>query len=401
MGRWTRIGWSKWPFRGERAADRGPRPLGEVMARLLAAGRPIRVLEYGAGELEPDEARHFSGMCAALAEKTGGESAAVVFSLEAESRMGRHPTRVIRGAERGLGAHPRRHYDLVVHHPVKARGQTRPLPTCWAFIELEPLAVDDGYWVFTGCQVDGGQRCEHLRQLLEDAGCRPLAWGRESAWRYTRPAAPIPETAIAPGDLAPLSPEARMDAPAFLRLFDQVLAPLLAHRGPSFRWIFRRLLDRPGPYLIIETGSMRAGGDFRSDGQSTLLFDLFVNWMGGRVITIDIDPTTSRYSRTRTSQRTAHVVADSVRALRGLPEVGQADLLYLDSLDFDGRNPHPSSLHHLSELAAIWGRTRPGTLLAIDDCVGPGHGKHAYVAGFLESVGIRPVVAGYQTAWIV
>jgi hypothetical protein len=383
------------------------RPFFNAVAELLELGRPVRVLEYGMGELPVAEARSFAQVCAALAEKTGGESLAIVFSDEAVARAGhggdtaRVGTKCLDGnviAPSSLAGRP---FDLVVHHAAGVRDQRHPLHTFWAFIELQPLVSDQSYQVFSECQAKDGERTEYVREYLEGMGLRPLASGTERVWRYTRALPPLPAVARSTGMLASLSEELRMDAASFLRIYDQMFAPLLRDRAGTFRMMLETVLSRPGPYTVIETGTTRESGDFGSNGQSTLLFDLLVNCFGGQVLTIDIDPTNLRYCRSRVSEKTTLLCSDSVKALLSLPEVAQADLIYLDSYDFDGNNPHPSSLHHMKELAALWGRTHPSCLMVIDDCFGPDRGKHAYVARFLASLGRRPDFAGYQTGWVL
>lgn len=410
-----------WPARKSRALEAVQRlqvelpepflkrhgPLLGAVAQLLEQSRPVRVLEYGAGELSAQEARQLSRVCAALAEVTGGECVFMTFSEEAAARAGdalapsMARTRWVDGNASAASSLAGRPFDLLLLHPVGTRNQAHPLHTFWAFTELQPLAADGSYWVFSECQLQQGARCEAVREYLEEMGIQPMAWGAESAWQYKRAEPPLPEVIKSMGALAPLSAEVRMDPGSFLRIYDQVFAPLLAGRAGTFRLMLQTLLSRPGPYEIIETGTTRESGDLASNGQSTLLFDLLVNCFGGRVVTIDIDPTNTRYCRGRTSERTTLICSDSVRALRALPQVAQADLLYLDSYDFDGNNPHPSCMHHMKELAAVWGRTKPSCLLAIDDCFGPEHGKHAYVARFLKSLGVGPHFAGYQTGWLL
>lgn len=226
-----------------------------------------------------------------------------------------------------------------------------------------------------------------------------MSWGSESVRRRPTQVRVAPELYRTVGVLEPLSSGTRVDGASFLRIFDQVFAPLLRQRAGTFRAMFQFLLAKTAPYLLIETGTTRESGDFASNGQSTVLFDLFVNLFGGRLISIDLDPTNVQYCRGRTSAKTTLLCSDSIQALRSLAEVEDADLIYLDSYDFDPSHPHPSSLHHLEELAAIWRRTKPGCLLAIDDCFGATTGKHAYVARFLDERGNKPIFAGYQTGW--
>lgn len=379
------------------------RVLIETVAAVMEKGRAVRVLEYGAGEAAmPANARLYSQLLSAVAEKTGGEHVAVVFSNESAASAGLVDARakLIDGTATPiseLGAKP---FDLVVQHSVEQKKHEHPLHTFWSFIELERVASESAYFVLTDCNGREGSRSEYVRDYLATVGQKILGYGEVSAFRHDRAAQPVSELVKYRGDYKPL-PQAKMDGESFLRIYDQVFAPLLRHRAGTFRLMFQTLLSRPGPYTIIETGTTRESGDFGSNGQSSVLFDLFINIFGGKLVTIDIDPSNIRYCRTRTSDKTTLITSDSVKALRGLSDVSEADLIYLDSYDFDPDNPHPSSLHHMQELAAIWGKMKKDTLLVIDDCFGPEHGKHAYVSRFLATLGIPPYFLGYQTGWIV
>lgn len=379
-------------------------PLLDVCTELLAERRPVRILEYGAGEAESDaEAGAVSALCKAVAEQSGGQWLPVAFSETAAKRVGSSSGLIDGGVTSISALRSKGPIDLFVFQPVRAFEEAHPLSTFWAFIAAELLAAETRAMVFLDCISQHGNRCAYLRDYLERMGVAPTAFGGESAWRYRRPVVKLPEGSAGVGHLKPLG--ATLDAGAFLRLFDRIFAPLLFNAGHNrdgtFRSTFEALLAKQGPYVIIETGTTRPFGDFASNGQSTVLFDLLVNCFGGRVTSVDIDPNSVKYCREKVSERVTVYCADSVTALAALNEVSEAHLIYLDSYDFDPHNPHPSSLHHIYELAAIWGRTRPGTLLVIDDCFGADHGKHAYVSRFLKSVGIRPLFAGYQTAWVL
>lgn len=189
---------------------------------------------------------------------------------------------------------------------------------------------------------------------------------------------------------------------SFLDAFDRHFAPLLGHRAATFRAIFGYLLSqRQAPYFIVETGMARAADNWQGDGMSTVLWDRFVTMHGGKVASIDISPEAIRLARPLVSPRTQLICNDSVAGLRDLPGIEQAQLIYLDSFDLDTANPHPSALHHLFELAAIFGRLAPGTLLVVDDCVNDEVGKHKYVKAFFERIGVPPLFQGYQTGWVI
>jgi hypothetical protein len=198
---------------------------------------------------------------------------------------------------------------------------------------------------------------------------------------------------------------------SFLPAFDHVYAPLLERRAKGFRAIFERVEARAviggaGGPLVVETGSVRNRDDWAGDGQSTRLFDAYVNHHGGRCLTVDIDPAAVALVRELCSARTKAVKGDSVRFLAQLSKgLGhrRIDLLYLDSLDLDPADAHPSAFHHMKELTAVWRSVGPGTVIAVDDNpeLPDGHriGKAMYVAQFLDNLGIAPFHTGYQIAW--
>jgi predicted O-methyltransferase YrrM len=175
----------------------------------------------------------------------------------------------------------------------------------------------------------------------------------------------------------------------------------LGVRAATFRHILQYLETLSAPYYIVETGTTRAPGHWQEEGNSTLIWDRFVQFWGGRVYSIDINPDFVATARQQVSERTRVVCSDSIAFLARLSDIDQAHLLYLDSYDLDQANPHPSALHHLMELTAVFARLAPGTLVAVDDCAGEHVGKHVYVSRYFESIGIAPLFRGYQTGWVI
>jgi len=164
-------------------------------------------------------------------------------------------------------------------------------------------------------------------------------------------------------------------APAsFLPLYEKTFAPLLDLRTTGFRSIFELLearcaaLDRPA--LIIETGSMRAIGNWAGDGQSTVLWKEFSAFHPCEIHTVDLDPAAAAVVGEACGDAVQAHTGDSVAYLYEMakrPEPPQIDLLYLDSYDFDPANPFPSAMHHIKELIAVRPCLRPGSIIAIDD----------------------------------
>lgn len=187
----------------------------------------------------------------------------------------------------------------------------------------------------------------------------------------------------------------------FLVEFDVEYAPRLAHRARTFRRTFELLLaaERDG-YFVVETGCARQAGNWSGDGQSTLLFDRFVSLHGGEVLSFDSDRAACEAARGQVSERTRIEQVDAIRGLEQLPPGRPIDLLYLDSLDVDWDDPHPSSLHHLKELCAALPKLAPGTLVVVDDDP-EGRGKGQLIRELMDRAGVRPVFDEYQVGWIV
>jgi hypothetical protein len=189
---------------------------------------------------------------------------------------------------------------------------------------------------------------------------------------------------------------------SFLPTYDQRYAPVLGKRMRSFRRMFEILEQKnPKDYLILETGCARWRGAWEGDGQSTLLWDLFVNTHSGRVISVDIDGTACRMAQSQVSARTVVHCSDSVAFLARQTFDRPVDLLYLDSFDLDLQNPHRSSLHHLMELTAAMPLLHKGTLVVVDDNLHNGPGKGMYVNEYMRHLGISPIILDYQIGWIL
>jgi glycosyltransferase involved in cell wall biosynthesis len=215
--------------------------------------------------------------------------------------------------------------------------------------------------------------------------------------------------------------------PAFLELFDRNYKPKIGVRANTFRQIFEYLESRQkSSYTIVETGCARVKDNWAGDGQSTVMFDHFVNHYDGRVFSVDINRESCESLQTRVTPKTQIACSDSVPFLWKLSQQGDLDidLLYLDSYDVDWQNPHPSCLHHMKELCAIMPLLKPGTLVVVDDSVkaigvlpNPPKedgtmgftpikdlgvmGKGTYVDNFFRNIGCQRVIDGYQSGWIM
>ncbi len=71
-----------------------------------------------------------------------------------------------------------------------------------------------------------------------------------------------------------------MRSDAFWNWFNAEAGPRLALREISFRKVFAYLDSINGPLTIVETGCARAQGNWAGDGQSSVLFDKYLECRG-------------------------------------------------------------------------------------------------------------------------
>ena len=192
-----------------------------------------------------------------------------------------------------------------------------------------------------------------------------------------------------------------------MKFYDDV-RHMLEKRATGFDFAFNYLKDIKNP-LIVETGCARIEGNYAGDGQSSLLFDKYINEYGGEFITIDLSPHSVENCRKQMiCPRTAVVEHDSVSYLQQLNEKlkttgRKVDFLYLDSFDWTPELQVESATHHLKELEAIYESLKPGALIGVDDNWMVGNtriGKGWLVLEYFNSLGIPPIFDGYQIFWI-
>lgn len=184
----------------------------------------------------------------------------------------------------------------------------------------------------------------------------------------------------------------------------------LGHRISGFDYIFEYLKDLENP-LIVETGCARQQDNYEGDGQSSLLFDKYINQYGGYFWTVDLAEESVNYSKSKViSENSAVVLGDSITKLKELNTIllesgKKIDFLYLDSFDAPRDEPDvvfQSALHHLYELLTIAPCLKPGTLIGVDDNwveEGKLGGKGQFVSDYMEKSG-RPLIHnGYQLFW--
>jgi len=185
-------------------------------------------------------------------------------------------------------------------------------------------------------------------------------------------------------------------------IFKEKYYPFLGKRKETFLKMFQYLESlNKEKYFIIETGTMRAENDLGGAGWSTKMFDEFINYYNGKLISIDINPYNCQFARSKVSNKTSIMQSDSVLALnyfakQNIPEI---DCLYLDSFDVDFNDIHPSSLHHLKELCAIIPKITSGTLIVVDDNLN-GKGKGTYVDSYMNDINCSKLFDEYQIGWI-
>jgi hypothetical protein len=195
-----------------------------------------------------------------------------------------------------------------------------------------------------------------------------------------------------------------MGADSFPTSWDEYFSgikPRLNKRSAGFQKIFDFLSACKSP-VIVETGTYREENNYEGDGCSTLLFDSFVDYHGGTVLSVDIDPKACELAKENTFF-TEVIESDSVEFLGTLE--GKIDLLYLDSYNItDWNNDWAPAAHHLKELFAAKNCIKEGTLIVVDDNLkmpnGKRLGKGRLIYELMESLEIEPYFDEYQVGWV-
>lgn len=195
----------------------------------------------------------------------------------------------------------------------------------------------------------------------------------------------------------------------FSARFARDYAPRLGKRAEGFATLFAALSQMPDPPLILETGTLRLPANWEGDGQSSYMFDVFIQaeqalGHGGGFFSIDLSLDSIAAARRVCSGVANLICNDSVHALHALARLldrRKAALLYLDSFDLDLADPLPSATHHLMELAAAAPLLATGSLVAVDDyCIdGTAGGKGLLVDLYMDSINAVVVHSGYQKIW--
>lgn len=191
--------------------------------------------------------------------------------------------------------------------------------------------------------------------------------------------------------------------------FEADWAAYLGLRAETFRTALTQLLARSGEdRTIVETGCTRLEWD-AGDGSSTLLLGEFVRRHGGRLHTVDINPSNMATCRRLTRRdwwRISYHVADSVGFLSTFARRGRRiDLLYLDSFDYplgadEDAGRDSAQRHCLAELEAALPALSPRALVLFDDAALPGGGKPRLASERLRELGWTCVAHVYQTLFV-
>jgi hypothetical protein len=203
------------------------------------------------------------------------------------------------------------------------------------------------------------------------------------------------------------------------KYYDLMLKPShpsnpIRNRADSFYLIFNELEKiKNDNFIIVETGCMRSDhGDlcFGDDGASTFIFDDFIIFYDGEVLSVDINQSNVNHAKSMVSTKTIVECMDSVEFLWNLPSSKKIDFLYLDSYDFDPDNPIPSQLHHVKELCAVMKNLKKGTIIVVDDHLNTSEfdsyrstlakgGKAGFIENFMTNVKAEVLHDGYQIVW--
>ena len=154
----------------------------------------------------------------------------------------------------------------------------------------------------------------------------------------------------------------------------------------------------------------RSLDNYIGDGQSSLLFDAYINEYGGEFYTVDISKESVDFCRSKVSEKSVVTQDDSIKFLKRLnskfiEENKKIDFLYLDSFDAPRDNPNvlfQSSLHHLYEFMTILPSLKSGTLVVVDDCWfenGNLSGKGTMIWDYMSKIEVIPCHVGYQIGW--
>ncbi len=163
------------------------------------------------------------------------------------------------------------------------------------------------------------------------------------------------------------------------------------------------LLEQRQASTLVETGIARDGlKKTKGDGASTILFGIWAKKHGAKLHSVDIDAEAVDIANQAITDQGLQeavftYVSDSIAFLQNFEQ--QVDFLYLDSYDYDKRDPavqKASQEHHLREFKAIEIKLGAKSVVLIDDCDLPGGGKGKSVIAYMLSTGWEIIMQEYQ-----
>lgn len=145
---------------------------------------------------------------------------------------------------------------------------------------------------------------------------------------------------------------------------------------------------------VVETGSIRGCA---GDGQSTLIFSMLAARFGCDFDTFEINPVHMAKAKEWIGPFNEYVDWNLVDSVAGMSRMTEdVGLVYLDSYDYDSRNPRPCQLHQLAEIGAVYGKLTPGAIIVLDDASLDNGGKVAMASDFLINNSWKQNMKEYQ-----
>ena len=153
-----------------------------------------------------------------------------------------------------------------------------------------------------------------------------------------------------------------------------------------------------GAKVYVETGCYRG---IAGDGMSTLILGMVAKETGGRVLSFDIYE--GAVSKARELAAGLPVEVECVDSVDGIRKMaGPIDMLYLDSYDYEEKDPGPCQAHQLLEAAAALPKMAARGVILLDDCSLPGGGKARLADILIRAMGWqqwRPDAQLYQNIY--
>lgn len=172
-------------------------------------------------------------------------------------------------------------------------------------------------------------------------------------------------------------------------------------RYKTFRYALNLMQERHAQ-ILVETGTSRMGrSNCIGDGCSTLIFAEWASQNDAFLYSVDICKECLLNAEKALGDLVDFVQfvhSDSVEFLKNFGQ--PIDFLYLDSYDFEVKNPRPSQQHHLNEIIAAYPWLTKNSIVMIDDCALPHGGKGKLVIEYLLKRNWKIVSKGYQVVLV-